>query len=448
MPGRMTDAFRAKVLGVKDPPLVPVVQVTWPTGTGKYSSEPFQGYDQRIAEAGIGNVATVVSEEPSDVTNQSVEIVLLDLDGAMMRLLYGRRNPRRSRVVVSWAHPELAEADWFPIFTGVLDSWNVGQGRATLNCKTDTFSLNGYCPKTSLMVGTIPGLNVLSRGVYPPIVYGIHDDQSLEGVGALSCVPVDAPTGTGTANHYWIVSLGVLKAVARVRHNGGSVLSSPSNYEVKYPVWGGSVYTAIYLKDANAYDDTVTCDVEGLTDVGDGSGAVILHPCSQIEHFLSNFGWGDWKSGTWYSSSLWPIDLTSFTAAATFLSRFGSEGSLYIGGSTEQVRALDVFNLWLTSNPMLRGRWSNVGTLGVVPISHESGEYLSEPWIQQERDELRPMTYEALSENIVARVSVQYLPGHRAGKLWQALDVQDLQAWEQERSTAQLPLECSAARFQ
>lgn len=445
---RMPEAFKAAISGVANPPIVPVVEVGWPSGTGYYSSESFQRYDPRVAEAGIGNVQTTVSERPSDLSFQTTEVNLIDTDAAITLLLNGPRDPRRSTVLIRWAHPGLSSSDWFTVFSGILDEWEFSPGVVSLRCKTDDVALSGFVPKVPMLSGSIPGLIEQSRGIYAPIIYGIHDDQSLEGKGAIKCIPVDAPAGTATANHYWVVGVGILGAVARVRQNAGAALSSPSNYEVKYPVWGGSTYTAIYLKDNNKREDEITCDVEGLTSTGGATGgAVILSAAEQLRHFLANFVWGDWRTGSWRSDPQ-VLEADSFASAGEFLSKYGGEGSLFVGGTTQQARAVDIVNKWLKSQPMVRARWSNTGRLGLRVINHASGDYLSDPWIQQERDELSPMRYGATASQLVSRVSLSYLPGARAGKMWQSMDLQDLELWSAEKSTEQLRLECSAARFQ
>lgn len=444
---RMPANFLAAVQGIKDAPIVPVVTVYWPSavGTKYYASEPFQFFEQRIPEGGIGNVQTSASERPSDLTFQTCEIRLADSDYAITEILQGEYEPRRSRVVAQWAHPGLDSADWFTFFDGIVDDWSFAGGEVSLNCKTDDVPLYGYCPKAPLITGSVPGLVNGARGLYPAIIYGIHDDQSLEGKGAISCPNVILDSTNG---YWYIVGIGVMDDVPRVYKNG-TLQTVSSHYNIRNPKWGGTTFTAIQFVSATVATDVVTADVQGLTDEGDGTGGLITGSAAQLKHFLVNFAYGDWRTGSWLEDSTAPVDTAAFAETATFLDRFGGEGSLYIGGTAEQERCLDVVNRWLKSNTMVRGRWSADGNLGVKPFNHAAGEYLSTPWVQHERDEIgASFRYEATAAQLVSRVSLSYLPGQRAGKLWQSMDLQDLRLWEDEKVTENIRLETSAARYQ
>lgn len=444
--GRFSPDFLAAVRGVRNPAVVPVATVYWPTGTRYYASEPFLYFEQRIAEAGLDSVTTAVSERQSDLSSQPFRLSLEDKDGAITRLLEGRLDPSRARVTARLALATLAEASWFTFFDGVLEDWSTQSGVAVLSCRTDDLALEGVVPKAPLLPGSVPGLISASRGIYAPIIYGIHDDQSLEGKGAIRCIPIDATTSS-TAGKVWLVGLGALKAVPRVYKNG-TLKTLTTHYTVGTKLWGGATYTVVTMVEASVVGDEITCDVEGLTDAGDGSGALITGAASQVKHFLVNFGYGDWRTGAWLPDAGAPIDVASVATADAFTGKFGGEGSLYVGGSTEQQRVLDVFNGWLRSWPLIRARWSADGKLGLRVLDHGSGGYLSVPWVQPERDELEPMRYETVAGQLVSRVSLSYLPGQRAGKLWQTLDLQDLRLWGRVKVTEQLALEYSAARFQ
>lgn len=443
---RLSSAFRTALEEGANP--VPVVTVYWHTrlgGTAYYASEPFQYFEQLIPDGGIADVPTLSSERPSDLGFQTFTVRLFDHDGAITRKLEGKTDSRRTRVVARWAIDGVAEADWFTFFDGRLDDWTRENGEVELACKTDDTALQGYVPKASLVTGSVPGLVNGARGLYAPIIYGIHDDQSLEGKGAVTCpnVILDATNG-----YWYLVGIGVMDDVPRVYKNG-TLQTVSTHYTIQNPKWGGTTYTAIKFVSATVASDVVTADVQGLTDAGDGTGSLITGATDQLIHFLVNFAWGDWRTGDWLATSSAPIDTVACAASKTYLGKYGDEGSIYEGGSTEQRRAIEVVNRWLKSFPPLRVRWSNAGLLGVVPISHASGDYVSSPWVQAEVDERdASFSYRTVSSQIVSRVSLSYLPGERAGKLWQSLDLQDLALWEDEKVTENIALENSAARFQ
>jgi hypothetical protein len=446
----MSANFLAAISGVKNPPVVPVVTVDWPAGNGGtayYASEPFLYFTQRIPEGGIDNVVVAVSERPSDLSSQTFRLSLDDKDGAITAIVEGKANIRRSRVRAQLAHAQVASADWFTFFDGIVDDWQYESGVIILGCRTDEIALMGFVPKVPLLPGSVPALCASSRGIYAPVIYGIHDDQSLGADGAVTCIPVDT-SDSDSAGKFWIVGLGALKDVSRCYKNGTLLTEGGgSDWTHTTKVWGGTTYTVVQIVGNSKTGDTVACDVEGLTDVGAGTGGLIVGASAQLKHFLSNFVYGDWRTGSWLSDPS-VIDAASFASADSFLSKYGSEGSMYVGGTTEQTRAIDIVNGWLRSQPMIRARWSNAGELGLRVIDHASGDYVSTPWVQSERDELSPLQYEAVAGQLVSRVSLSYLPGQRAGKLWQSLDLQDLQLWQTEKTIEQFSLNYSAARFQ
>jgi hypothetical protein len=442
----MSDNFLAELDAEKNPSVVPVADLYFLSGAGgthSVSSEPFQHYRQEVAEGGFGNVKSAVAARPSDLGPQSLSLTLLDRDFYYTKLLKGRYKARRSRVLCRMAHPDLAEEDWYTFFDGVLDSWESANGTVTLSCRTDDSALRGYIPKVQVLKGAFPGAPDTSLGIYIPIILGIHDAQGLTSQGMIPtvCISQDATLG-----YKYAVTLGTAASVPRVYKNG-SLQTVTTHYTVAQESFGGATITIISMVSSTTASDEITCDVEGLTDDGTTSGAVILDPVDQLKWICNNLIWNDWRGGSYYTDA--PVDATAFAVAQSYTSAFGYEGARRYGGTTDQTRGLDAVNGWLRSHPMLRLRWTFDGSLAPVVLDHRFAGYSDDNWIDGDRDEIAAsFRYALQASGLVSKVSFQYLYGEADSKFWQSLEIQDLARWEEEKAGVSFDLSHSASRFQ
>jgi len=94
----------------------------------------------------------------------------------------------------------------------------------------------------------------------------------------------------------------------------------------------GRRYTVIYLKEGGtspldveairAGDTPLTVNVQGIEDVGDGSGALVTNAMAAYRHAMQNWVLGNYQAGSWLASPTFPdselvsmIDEVSFTVA-------------------------------------------------------------------------------------------------------------------------------------
>ena len=397
---------------------VAVADIELPSGAGGthyVSSETFRNYRQDVLNGGFGFVGSGVLERPSDLSSQTFTLTLADRDSYWSSLLSGRYSARRSRVLCRMAHADLEEDDWYTFFDGVLDSWEVGSGAVTLNCKTDETALRSYIEPVPILAGAFPGAPTTSLGVYLPVVLGFHDSTGLlSSAGMVTAVPISIDA---TLGYKYAVSLGTCADVTDVWKNG-TLLTVTTHYTVAQETFGGTTLTVISLVSSSTESDIITCNVEGLTDDGEASGSVILSPLDQLKWICNNLIWNDWRGGAYHTDA--PLDLAAFSAVESYTSAFNYEGAIRYGGTTDQTRGIDAVNDWLQSHPMLRLRWGFDGTLAPGVLDHRFGGYSDTNWVDGDRDELRgSFLYRLQAEGLVSKVSMQYLYGEAAGKFWQ-----------------------------
>ena len=179
-------------------------------------------------------------------------------------------------------------------------------------------------------------------GFGEPIIYGDVNSSGMPSGGAIN--PIYIADATIGADLYRVLMVAghACKAITEIYYNGtavpdgayygaGNPLLAPG-----YTGWTavnaggesyidylGRRYTAILVRaDALNPDDVhrVTCDVQGIETVGDGTGTLITSYFDAYLHFLKNFAFGNYQTGAWLGMPTWPdasdmIDAATFTAA-------------------------------------------------------------------------------------------------------------------------------------
>ncbi|HKQ02631.1 MAG TPA: hypothetical protein VJ735_20100 [Actinomycetes bacterium] len=429
------------------PEIYPIMDVTLPGGARRLAKaninprtlgpyEPLvmewgsvrRGVDARNASLQAMEVGPVVSDisSPTLTRRLATEVAIY------------RRTLRLSPCTIRLYSPNLDEADWHPVFTGVLDSPDmVAPLSWRLHARTDDGWLkNSMVPKASFTPADWPNALPQVFGNFVPIIYGIHDSTGTGTAGMVPAYCVDSSTFT------YAVGITGLKAVRAVFSAGSLV--SVADYTVEYPTRNGVAYTVIRF-DNDQSDAAITCDVDGITDDATPDGELILNPAAQMQHLLVVFGFNDWRSGTLPSVGSTPVHEATFTAAGAFVDAMGHEGSRYLGGQN-QVTLREELQTFL-ENEELRSYWRGDGKLALGFNDHRptNGIY-NGPWLRGtiDRSRARPLRIPMDSQGILREITLQFVHGEVSGKYHQTLRVQDLSVPDITSSALSLPW--SAAR--
>lgn len=338
---------------------------------------------------------------------------------------------RYSAATIQLGSPNVAPANWATQFTGVISRIPALSGDPfsfTITLRADDLALTRAFPKVSITPGDWPDADPDIYDEYAPLIYGKHDATGKSNTGAVPLLLADR------ARNQYIVSLGYLKAVDRVFSGG---LLQSSGYTVEHPVKNGRVWTVVTFT-ASQGEKAITADVQGFEAVGDGSGALIDNTADQIKHLLVNWVYGDYKSGAWLSVGSTPIDTTSFTAAATFLTTYGRKGSRRFAGKQRRTGE-QALTEWSESE-QIPIYWTEAGKL--APRADEFATlnvFIDDPWIQHDEHELQTPTTDDPADEVVDRITVEYVTDEAQGSYVENLEVRDPTVSKEAPDSMQLP---------
>jgi hypothetical protein len=424
------------------PEIYPGLELVLPGGTVRYApvgiaSAARGSYEARLISP--GSIVRTINERTNNLTDLEVEVEVSDAgDRAADRRQLGirfstyRQTYRGSVATIRLLSPNVSDADSPIVFSGVLDSAEqvrpmVWRLRLRLNDAPLKF---GSVPRAIVSQADWPSADSTALGQYIPIVYGTHDSAGMTYTGFLPTLYVDR------LGFRYLVGIGHLKTIRAAYVNGVATTA----YTTTYPTVNGKLVTLLDFTAAQTGD--VTCDVDGLTDKSDGTGNLITNPADVLSHLLTNFVYGDWRSGEYLAATTAPLHAASFVETGVFLSARGHECSRYL--ATQQ-RALDLVNEW-ADNHQAKVFWTGTGKLAVRMNDPSTTRlYTDEQWFHGDEDEMGAFALRSDTQSLTREVSVPYIYDSAEGQFRQNLIVSDLSVTDKVAVSIEQPW--SAARI-
>lgn len=402
----------------ESPEIYCVLEVSFPDVTRRYAETGVASVSQGLYKGRVLRWDTLpLGVEPRtcglETVDFSVDIEDTDRDFSNLVIGLSGHLVRGSAFTLKLASPNVAQASWFTLFAGVLYDFEQPSANVwTLRFRPNDIALERPYPKVGAIGLTDwPNSSRDARGRIPSLTYGKVTSNGNK--GAIDCPLVDI------AGCRYMVCVGYAKAVDAVFKDGAPVTSG---YSITHPVVNGRTYTLIVFTSSQG-ESVITADIQGYETVGDGSGTLIENQAEQLQHFLINWVWGDYKTGSWLSVGSYPIDTTYFSLAATFLSDRGHKGSRVLGGGAGQVQGLSTLEEWCSSL-QCQPFWMNSGKLAIRFENPMATPYPTTT-IAYERDWIAfgPLSYNA--QDLMDRLNVNYLYDNVGGQYTQALEVRD-----------------------
>lgn len=421
-----------------------LLEIDLPSGTRRYGSGGYDSAGSGMYRAKVLDWKPLVrdaSDRTGKLAAMELTVKLDDSDQTFTKEIEGENGPLvRGSAVRAWrAHPSLAKADWYPIFTGILvHPGPKKQNTWEITARVDDRPLMHDVPKNWTLTRTdFPNASADVLGLVAPWIYGKHVSSGIGDKGMVECVYVD------TTNKVWLVSALHCKALHNVWADDVKKTLG-TDYSVAFPIINGRQYTTITF--TSLVPDKVAVDVEGIELIGDGSGDLLENGAQQLAHFLNHAVWRNHQSGT-YNYETAPILFTNgvpFEYARTWFNDLGIKSSrvLFQDGVDQAISILDE---WCASQDM-RAFWNGAGLLNVKPIDHRLTDLYNEAnWIREDRhaEVEESFSYDVDDTQEVDTVVLNYLLEAKSGKFKYALEVSDTQLEEQASVGIDLPWSAS-----
>lgn len=415
----------------------PSVRIAWPIGTAYYTdaaggalASASLGVHKPFVSS-IGERELVASDRDGGLQPVELTLRLLDYDKTISSALAGplADTMEGSAVLIRLAPGDatIPVASWAPFFAGVVEQIDFATSRELdLRLRVDDVALRRTLLKHRIHVGdwphaantTTPDSPDAVLGQYVPLYFGKHDSRSAGGGGAVKTWNVD---DRGSGRNRWLICQGAIASLIAVYGNG--VAQSASTYTLERLVRGGAIYSLV-TKVTGKFTGPVTVDIEGLDDAGDGTGALVDNPASQIALLLNGWVYNDWGTGPYPTNA--PVNATYLAAAEAWFARHGIKGGLRVLTPTSGASVLDS---WAKSFPFIRLLWTfrnNTSELGIRPLDWTSYSYVSDPllrWVAA--DDGTVMRPKRIRQNRIDRVVGRYLVNGLAGGPVRTLSVRD-----------------------
>lgn len=393
-------------------------------------------YDGRV-EA-WGSVPRGVTVKGNQLQSLDVQVTLADqpdvvADSFTVLASSFPSHLRRSPVSIRWLSPNVRYEDAAVAFSGILVSaspispwkWRL---RLTVD---DTALVGGYFPRYTLSAADFPQIHADALGQIMPVCYGQHVSDGQGKAGMISLPLVD------TVAKRYLATLGVAEGIDTVFKNTTRLLAT--EWTRVDQVVNGKAVTLVEVPSATD-QDTVSVDMRGLTDRGEGGGQLIRNPVRQIRHWLETFVWGQWSQGAYPTTA--PLDYVLFGRADGLCDAAGYEGSKYFQGA-EPSRNKDVLDEWADSSE-IKLFWTAAGKLGIVVLDPGAPMLDGTPWLLG-GEELSEFSIADDVGGLCSRVDTQYVYGAADGKFFQDLVVEDRSLLDDISVSRQQPW--SAARI-
>jgi hypothetical protein len=308
-----------------------------------------------------------------------------------------------SAVTIKLGHLRVASSDWFTVFEGILTHWpSPGPRQYQLGLTCNDLLLRGKFPRRTVMRSDWPNAHTDAIGKAVPIIYGELSSVLQDDNGMCPLLYVN------TSGFVYLVCAGAAKEVTAVYAAGEKV---NSGWTYSYPTIGGRIYTVVTF-DSDQGDNEITADVKGLETAGDGSGTLIENPIEIIAHLISNFLYGDYKSGAPLATNS-VIDSGLLATATAFASNKGYSDAVRIGDRA--VAKTVISDLALSSQAHVF--WTNAGKIGIGYDSHlTTSIYQDDPWWRGDKHDIGGMfAVDHQVDSMATTVEMKFSTGDGSG---------------------------------
>jgi hypothetical protein len=383
----------------------------------------------------------------SSLALSDTEVTLADPDNYCFQLFEAAPN-LKAECRYSWVSPNVA--DDLPRYSGLVKSYDPGDGRLVVHLGPDDRMLETALPLVPILKPDFPDLSgklVANYGAFPAIVLGSHQSGGLKGSGM---VPLLAVAWASGSLGWYTPGAHAFKAINNV-YNNGTLKTLTTHYTVELSTVGGKTWQLVKFTAGNipAEGDVITADVQGADLYGDGTGPMVANPVSQIRKLLVDYVISRYVSGRVESASESPwLDEPKWDSCVAIANARKLEGAAHIGGKIEQTKAREIIESWCESWPTFRV-WRNASNqiaISFLNLNHPGYRDETGGQVVRSACENQPPRASMDVSSAANRISVQHLYGSATSEYFGMMSVFDPSSTDDV--TIPLSFPWSAARIQ
>lgn len=364
-----------------------------------------------------GSIARSVSDSGFSLPRDSATISIIDEDRELESYIFAAsiKAITGTAARIKIASTAIASSKWFTLFSGIIEDFSFpGIGQWSFTLRRNDYPLLGEVKIPYIQAYDWPNAPDASIGLPAQVVYGAHDSA---GTGATGMVPTIYVDNSGFR---YVISLGQINSLDAVYVDG--VESASSNWALVNVVVNGRCWSLVDFTSDQG-DAVVTVDCTGIS-----SGEA--NPATQLEHFLTNFVFGDWPSSPGFlqtcPSYLDPADFDIDEAFFDEVETYFTDKQTASGGRviTSETTGLAVLEEWCAQH-QVHAFWTYGGKIAIRADDHTVTDiYTVDAFYRQElspEPEFLEVTYNA--RDLVSEVRTQYLYDHAASGFERQLTV-------------------------
>lgn len=367
-------------------PVFPVLSVDW-TARGYSLGRKLYAPSGRLTAA--GQIAAVtkpggwapivygsgVSKGQLTVVDTSVDIA--DKAGVLIRMLETYK-PWGSAAAISCASPGLVEADWEPVFLGVVDDWARDGLYTRVLLKTDDTLLRTPVPAGVFNRIEWPSAyDTTIYGTHLPLVMGVYDGFSMTTRGMVPAVNIRYDKDLG---YWWLATVGHLVDITRVYFDGIDI-GNTGGWSVIRAVYGGNRMTILSFEDGSqpAQGVVVSFDCEGVDAAGLYVGPSVTNWARQVRAILEEYSYRPAPLGAWRGPHS-IIEDASWTLFAEYLDRRAYDSAKRFGGDQNAETAAELVQSVQDAHPWVRMCWTPLGQIRIWAIDPDDVDPAAVAW--------------------------------------------------------------------
>lgn len=299
--------------------------------------------------------------EATELVAVETKVGVIDVDGELLEMLE-TYDPRGSVAEMDWVLPELVQADWTPLFRGIVSDWERDGPITRLVLKTDDTVLRSPIPAETFLRAEAGSADEASIfGTHKQLLLGVFDSMQVTARGMVAAINVRYDEVQG---YWYLASVDQMGLIRRIYFDGHP--QGTTGWTVLNIVQGASRITLIVITPGSQPSKgvVVSFDCEGPDEDGLTVGDPLTGAPDQLRVVISEYGYRTAPLNGWRGDAA-IIDATTWNAVSAFFALHRIESARRFGGEQEPEALAEVIDSFTDAYKWCRIRWTRLGTFAI-----------------------------------------------------------------------------------